>query len=393
MQALPAKAMVIKMNNVLPLRVGIIGAGFIAGTAHLPSLMKLGTRIRLVAIADNRPEALKHIKKYYPIEKTYTDPYEMLRENELDLVHICTANNTHKEFTIAALRSGANVLCEKPLALTVADTKEMFQEADKAGKLLIACQNNRMGPMQKVKELIENGVLGNVYYTEIENIRRRGVPAWGRFHTKEDNGGGPLCDVGVHYIDAALFAVGNPKLVSVSANTFTKIANRGPASVDTMGAMTGEKPYLPRRDYDYHDYSVEDFASGIARFENGMQMMIKFSWALNLPRYDNYKIVGDRAGLVYEKSAGKEHPITLYGQQDDYLSDQSLEIPIAQKGAMHDVGHELLIHHLADVLQNGEKCVIQREEMLNVVAVMEAFYLSGKLNREIRREELSDCQK
>lgn len=378
------------MNLAKPLRVGVIGAGFIASTAHLPSILKLGERAELTAVADNRPEALEHIKNYFPIPKTYTDPYEMLRENQFDVVHICTANNTHKEFAIAALRSGANVLCEKPLALTVKDAKEMFEEADRAGKMLIACQNNRMGPMQEVKGLIEDGVLGQVYYAEIENIRRRGVPAWGRFHVKEDNGGGPLCDVGVHYLDATLFAVGNPKLISVSASTFTKIAGRGDASIDTMGAMTGDKPYLPRRDYDYHDFSVEDFASGIARFDNGMQMMLKFSWALNLPRNDGYKIVGDKAGLVYDKSGGAQNPITLYGAEGKHLSDENLEIAIAKKGAMHDIGHEMLIRHFADVLQKGEECVIRREEMLNVVAVMEAFYLSGQLGREVTREELSD---
>ena len=138
--------------NFTPLKVGIIGAGFIAGTSHIPSLQKLGKRVELVAIADNRPDALAYMQKYYQIPKAYTDPHEMLRENQFDVVHICTANNTHKEFSIAALRSGANVLCEKPLALTVKDAEEMFAEADKAGKLLIACQNNRMGPMQEVKK-------------------------------------------------------------------------------------------------------------------------------------------------------------------------------------------------------------------------------------------------
>ena len=324
--------------NFTPLKVGIIGAGFIAGTSHIPSLQKLGKRVELVAIADNRPDALAYMQKYYQIPKAYTDPHEMLRENQFDVVHICTANNTHKEFSIAALRSGANVLCEKPLALTVKDAEEMFAEADKAGKLLIACQNNRMGPMQEVKKIVESGLLGNVYYVNIQNIRRRGVPAWGRFHVKQENGGGPLCDVGVHYIDASLFALGNPRLTRVSADVFTKIADKGNASIDTMGAMTGVKPYLPRKDYDYREYSVEDYASGIARFEGGLQMQIHFSWALNLPRKDGYVIVGDKAGLIYDKSSGRENPITLYSTQGEYLSDEMLEIPVARKGAMHDVG-------------------------------------------------------
>ena len=377
--------------NFTPLKVGIIGAGFIAGTSHIPSLQKLGKRVELVAIADNRPDALAYMQKYYQIPKAYTDPHEMLRENQFDVVHICTANNTHKEFSIAALRSGANVLCEKPLALTVKDAEEMFAEADKAGKLLIACQNNRMGPMQEVKKIVESGLLGNVYYVNIQNIRRRGVPAWGRFHVKQENGGGPLCDVGVHYIDASLFALGNPRLTRVSADVFTKIADKGNASIDTMGAMTGVKPYLPRKDYDYREYSVEDYASGIARFEGGLQMQIHFSWALNLPRKDGYVIVGDKAGLIYDKSSGRENPITLYSTQGEYLSDEMLEIPVDRKGAMHDVGHEMLIEHVANVLQKGEECIIRREEMLNVVAVMEGFYRSAELGREVTREELSDC--
>ncbi len=86
--------------------------------------------------------------------------------------------------------------------------------------------------------------------------------------------------------------------------------------------MTGDTPYLPRKDYDYHDFSVEDFASGIARFDNGMQIMLKFSWALNLPRNDGYKIVGDKAGLVYDKSSGAQNPITLYGAEGKHLSDE-----------------------------------------------------------------------
>ena len=73
------------------------------------------------------------------------------------------------------------------------------------------------------------------------------------------------------------------------------------------------------------------------------------------------------------------------------LSDEMLEIPVARKGAMHDVGHEMLIEHVANVLQKGEECIIRREEMLNVVAVMEGFYRSAELGREVTREELSDC--
>lgn len=374
------------MNH--PLRIGIIGTGFITGTAHIPAIQRLGGRATLCALADSRPDALAYMAKRYGIEKTYTDPLEMLRENTLDLVHVCTANNTHKQFAIAALRSGAHVLCEKPLALTLQDAMDMFAEADKAGKLLIACQNNRMGPMQEVKKLIESGLLGDVYFAEIENLRRRGVPTWGCFHTQADNGGGPLCDVGVHYLDATLFALGNPKLVNASASVFQKIAPLSDANSDTLGAMTGDQPYLPRGDYDYRDFSVEDFATGIVRFEGGLLMQLKFSWALNLPRADKYHLAGTKGGLVYNKSGGLQNPISVYSTQGKHPCNGEMEIAAARKGAMPDIGHTLLIKHLADVLQHEEACLIQREEMLNVVAVMEAFYTSARLGREVSAKEL-----
>lgn len=215
------------------LRVCIIGAGFITGTQHIPAINKLKDRLELAGVADCREDALIHLAKTYGIKNIYTDPMEMLDKEKPDLVHVCTANNTHKHFTIEALRRGANVLCEKPLALTLRDAQEMLAEAKKAGKLLMTCQNSRIGAVQEMKKIVDSQELGEIYYTEIENIRRRGVPTWGRFHSAEDNGGGPFCDLGVHYLDSALYVLGNPAFTSVSANTWRKVADRYDANQET----------------------------------------------------------------------------------------------------------------------------------------------------------------
>lgn len=370
----------------MKLKIGIIGAGFIAGRSHIPAILKLGDRAEIVALADNRPDALRHMAQRYGIGKTYTDPYKMLQENQLDLVHVCTANNTHKEFTIAALRSGANVLCEKPLALNLQDAREMFAEADRAGRMLIACQNNRFGPMQKVKELVAAGELGEIYFSELENIRNRGVPPWGRFHIAEENGHGPLCDVGVHFIDAALFALGNPTLKSASASTFRKLADKSDATAECRGAMEGDQPYLPRFDFDYHDFNVEDFAAGMLRFENGLQMQVRFTWASNMPGGDYYRLAGTKAGLTFVKHLGLENPVSIHSFDQGTLCSREIELPI--KGTMVEYGHQLLIEHVANVLQNHEECLIKRAEMLNVVAAMDAFYRSAAYGREVTAAEL-----
>lgn len=372
------------------LKVGIIGTGFIAGTQHIPSILKLKDRMEIVAVADNRPEALAHIHEVYGIEKLYTDSMKMLEENQFDLVHVCTANNTHKLYSIAALRSGANVLCEKPLALTKKDAQEMLYEAKKAGKVLMTCQNSRIGGIQALKKIVDSGSLGEVYYTEIENIRRRGVPTWGRFHTQADNGGGPFCDLGVHYLDSALYVLGNPIFTSVSANTFRKLANTYDCNQETLPAMTGKKPFLPRDDYDRDEFDVEDYATGLVRYENGMQMQMKFAWAVNLPRADAYRFAGTKQGLVYRKGEGLENPASLYGQDGDNLLNTEVEIDIAKPGAMEDFGHYGIIKNMTDVILGEDERLITPEEMVNVAAIIEAFYLSSQENREVRAEELEN---
>lgn len=369
-----------------PLKIGVIGAGFIAGKSHIPAILRMGERAQLVALADSRPDALAHMAKTYAIPKTYTDPYEMLRENDLDLVHVCTANRTHKEFTIAALRAGAHVLCEKPLALSLKDAREMFAEADKAGKMLVACQNNRFGPIQEIKKLIAAGDLGDVYFADLESIRNRGVPPWGRFHVEKDNGHGALCDVGVHFIDAALFALGNPKFKAATGDAFCKMAHTADMTQGCRGPMQGEQPYLPRQDYDYHDFNVEDFAAGVLRFENGLQMQLRITWASNLPGGDFYRLSGTKAGLTFIKHQNLEDPVAIHTFENNVPVKRELSFPI--KGTMVGLGHQMLIEHLFDVLQKGEECILRRDEMLNVVAAMDAFYRSAALGREVTAKEL-----
>ncbi|WP_052487384.1 Gfo/Idh/MocA family protein [Gordoniibacillus kamchatkensis] len=374
------------MGNRDTYRVAIIGAGFIAGTAHIPAYLGLGKRVEIVAVADNREEACIHAAKLFQIPNYYTDPQQMLDECKPDLVSVCTANKTHKQWTIAALRAGAHVLCEKPIALNLQDAREMYEEADKAGRMLIACQNNRMGAIQAVKDLVDSGRLGDIYFAEIENVRRRGVPTWGQFHLAKENGGGPFCDVGVHYVDALMFILGNPKLISVSGKTWTKIANADP---NAGKSKTGTNlQYVPRA-YDYREFAVEDHAAGSMRFEGDLLVNFKFSWALNLPPVDGYRIAGTEGGLVYNKKAQGDHPIAIYTSMNQYQADTVPDIDIAKPGAVKGVGHDLLIEHIIDVLDGKEECIIKREEVLNVVAVMEAFYLSGKLNREVLFEEIS----
>jgi predicted dehydrogenase len=316
----------------------------------------------------------------------------MLSENKLDIVHVCTANGTHKEFTIAALKSGANVLCEKPLALSLADAREMFAAADEAGKLLVACQNNRFGPVQEIKRLYGEGELGEVYFAEIVSEGTRGAPPWGRFHIAKENGHGAMCDVGVHFLDAMMFILGNPAFKSASASAYLKIANTDKSAGNAgMPGKDGERPYLPRGDFDYHDVDVEDFFTGRILFENGLVITLSFAWSVSLPGRDYYRIAGTKAGLTYTKHLNLDDPISVHRIEKGELKSRVIELPI--KGHMFEHGHPMLIEHFADVLQNGKECIIRREEMLNVSAMLQALYLSAELGREVAAGEIKEEQR
>ncbi len=372
------------MNNKL--KVAIIGCGMIANSAHFPALNVLRKEglVEVVGVADIREIAAKETAERHNVEKWYTDPQAMLDELKPDFVAVCTPNNYHKEWTIKALESGADVACEKPMALSLADAKEMWETAEKCGKRLFPCQCMRWrNYMQQAKQLIDSGELGEVYFSDVEFIRRIGIPTWGMFHMKEHNFGGPFCDLGVHLIDSLLWLVGDPKVVSVSGSAFTKIANQGEnihLSIAESGAYSGA--FTPRP-YDYKEFDVEDFSTGFMRLDNGMSVNFKFSWALNLPTTNlDFKICGTKGGLHVNKE-------TLYKNVGKYQAESAMKwfdngefsgVPFEQ--------HRYMYRNILNSLAGKEDYLITKEQNLEVAKVIECFYKSAELGREVRADEL-----
>lgn len=234
-------------------RVAIIGAGMICNAAHLPALTPLRKRgaVEVVAVADIRPEAARETAQRYEIPAWYDDPQKMLDEVKPDWVSVCTPNRRHN-LSILALRAGANVMCEKPLALTWREAKEMFDVARQEGKLLFPCQSRRWSPdMDFASDVVRKGLLGKPYFADLSFVRRYGIPTWGMFHMKSENGGGPFCDLGVHFLDSLLWMTGNPRVVSVSGSMYDIIAQKGEdvlLSIKESGAAGGlftPRPYDP----------------------------------------------------------------------------------------------------------------------------------------------------
>ena len=117
-----------------------------------------------------------------PGAKVYDDYRKLLADPSIDVVHICTPNDTHAEISIAALEAGKHVMCEKPMAKTAADARRMVEVAKRTGKKLTIGYNNRFrADSQHLKRVIEDGDLGEIYFAKAHAVRRRGVPTWGVF--------------------------------------------------------------------------------------------------------------------------------------------------------------------------------------------------------------------
>ena len=368
------------------IRVALIGTGMICNSAHFPALKALQNEgiLEVVAVADIRGEAARDTAERHGVPFWYDDPQKMLDEQKPDFVAVCTPNVYHKEWTIKALRAGAHVACEKPMALTLKDAEEMWAVSEETGKMLFPCQCMRWrNYMQHTKKLVDAGELGDVYFSDMEFIRRIGVPTWGYFHMKEHNYGGPFCDLGVHLIDSLLWIVGDKKVEAVSGQTYTKIANKGEdvlLSIAESGAYSGT--FTPRP-YDYKEFNVEDFATGFMRLEGGMTVNFKFSWAINLPTTNlDMVICGDKGGL----SVNKER---LYKNIAGYQTE--CDMKWFDNGEFKGVAfeqHRYMYKNIFNTLLGKEEYLIKKHQNLEVSKAIECFYKSAELGREVRAEEL-----
>ena len=194
-------------------RIGIIGCGGIANGKHMPSLKKVKD-CEMVAFCDIVVERAEKAAAEFGVEgaKVYTDYKELLKDETIDVVHVLTPNRSHSPITVDALEAGKHVMCEKPMAINSAEAKKMLDAAKRTGKKLsIGYQSRFRDDAQYMKREAEEGTFGEIYYAKATALRRRAVPTWGVFLNQEEQGGGPLIDIGTHALDLTLWIMDNYK--------------------------------------------------------------------------------------------------------------------------------------------------------------------------------------
>jgi predicted dehydrogenase len=265
-----------------PLGIGIVGAGTIA-RAHLLGIREHGGA-RAVSVFDTIPERAAAVAQSADVPHVAASLDDLIANPAVDAVIVCTPPGFHHGPTVAALQAGKHVLCEKPLALTVGEAEAMVAAADASGAFL-ACASARFRctpPHRAAHEMIERGELGDVYHVRFTSWRARGRPGhhvfpeatW--FLDRSLSGGGVLMDFGVYMIDSALWMLGNPGVVSVSAQL-----RRSTEEVVPEGVR--------------HD--VEDHAVLMLRCDGGRAAIIETAWVTNLDSGDGLSILGTKAGM------------------------------------------------------------------------------------------------
>ena len=361
------------MSDIL--RIGIIGCGGIANGKHMPALKKQKD-VQMVAFCDIIEErAVKAAKDYgTPDAKTYTDYKKLLEDKTIDVVHVCTPNKEHSFITIDALEAGKHVMCEKPMAKTYAEAKAMLDAAKRTGKKLTIGYQNRHTPQALyVKQACDEGVLGDIYYANAIALRRRAVPTWGVFLNEDEQGGGPLIDIGTHALDLTLWCMNNYKPKMVVGTKYRKLADQ----TQTANAWG---------DWDPKEFTVEDSAFGFVVMENGATIILQSSWALNILDANEaaFRLCGTKAGA--DTVDGARINGVKYGRQ--YVEKPALNAGgvAFYDGTSASPSDIDMAQWINAIRTDSDPCVLP-EQALCVTRILEAIYTSSETGKPVYFED------
>lgn len=357
------------------IKVGIIGTGWIA-EAHLKAYQQCPD-VQFVGMADLVPGKAEAFCDQFGVDKTginfYNSHKELIDNEELDCVSVCTYNATHAECTIYALEHGINVLLEKPMCVTLEEAVAICKAEKASGKILSIGFQPRFDPnMQMVKKIVESGELGEIYYIQTGGGRRRGIPTpFGTsFIEKETAGLGALGDIGCYSLDMVLNAIGYPKPLTVSGY-----------KSDFFGKS---KKYSNKPEY-ADIFGVDDFAAGFVRLEGGVILDFRIAWAMHLDTTGDTIIMGKNGSLripsteCWNGSIGG--PMTIYHD----VAGKQVETVIPELDNPYD-NFYLKIRSFLDASVNGGEPPVPSSQIIYNQAIIDGIARSAELGKEIEIE-------
>ena len=289
----------------MSIKVGIIGCGKIAQVRHIPEYVA-NPHTEVYGFYDiNLARAEELAEKYNG--KAYASYEELLADPAIEAVSVCAANHVHAEITVAALKAGKHVLCEKPMAVTLEECEAMVAAARESGKYLMIGQNQRLAKAHaKAKELIEQGAIGKVL-TFRTIFGHGGSETWSIdpgsnvwFFDKTKAAMGAMADLGIHKTDMIQYVLGS-KIVKTQAVLST----------------------LDKKDATGNLIGVDDNAICIYQMENGIIGTMTASWTYYAAEDNTTVIYGTKGELrLYDDPKYSVQQINADGTRIDYQIDQ-----------------------------------------------------------------------
>lgn len=341
------------------IRIAIVGTGSIAQSCHLPVYVKRDD-VELVACADIDFEKAKKAAEKFGIKKAYSNIDEMLANETIDIVDVCTWTAAHAECVIAAANAGCNVMCEKPTSDTLENAARMREAVKKNGvNFMLAVPLRYDEKAMHIRKLVDEGEFGDVFYGKTAYVRSRGIPG-GWFSCTKYAGGGPVLDIGVHRIDLAWFLMGNPKPYSITATTSYRIGDyRDEKSQGWAGSLVAD-----------YKFDTEDSTQGFIRFENGASLYFEASWTFNGPDDGSTQIAGSKAGCTLDN-------FKVYRSEGSELVTETPEGEFSG-----DIfGNE--IAHFIDCVRNNKTPCSDIEQAYQLEAMLMGIYESAKTGHEV----------
>lgn len=345
--------------------IAVIGCGTIGTTRHIPAYIR-NPDVEIKYFCDILPERAKAMVEQYGCGTAVADYTAILGDPELDAVSVCTPNHMHSQITIDFLRAGKNVLCEKPAARTYEEALRMQEAQRQTGKVLnIGVVNRFNTAVNRIRTMIRSGELGEVYHVYASFRSHRSIPGLGgAFTTKAIAGGGVLIDWGVHFLDLVMYCCGDPKPVTASGKTFSKLGK-------TIEQYTYVDMWAgpPVKD---GIYDVEDFVTGFIRTQ-GPTITLNGAWAQNIAQNEMFiDFIGDKAGIRLQYGGN----FTIYSTKDGALLETTPSYP---SEPMFDKEIDAFIA----CIDSGEKLKSHIDNALITSQLMQALYDSSAQGREI----------
>lgn len=366
---------VVEIDASKKLKIGIIGTGWIAD-AHMEEYLKMPD-VEIVAGADLVEGKAEAFFKKHGLEnvRCYPSHKELIDNEELDAVSVCTYNRTHAECTIYSLEHGVNVLLEKPMCVTLEEAVEICKAEKKSGKLLSIGFQPRMDEnMKMVKKIVQSGELGDIYYIQTGGGRRKGIPTpFGTSFIEDKTAGlGALGDIGCYSLDMVMNAIGYPKPLTVTGYTSN---------------FFGTDPNYYAKHPEYASlFTVDDFGAGFIRLEGGIILDFRIAWAMHLDTPGDTIIMGTKGSLripsteCWNGSIGG--PMTIYHE----VAGEQVEtkIPMAENDGEGNFYKK--IRSFLDAVKTGAEAPVPSSQIIINQAIIDGIAKSSKLGKEVEIE-------